>query len=98
MSRRLVQNYEQIGEGEDWARPLVKENLSERAYSDLKNALMHGKLKPGEQNGFLCFDGGTGHSASPRAFKCSPSFSARAVSVRVGLIAPRFGKTALETT
>jgi DNA-binding GntR family transcriptional regulator len=33
----------------DWARPIVKENLSERAYSSLRQALMRGQLRPGER-------------------------------------------------
>jgi DNA-binding GntR family transcriptional regulator len=33
----------------DWAQPIVKENLSDRAYSVLRDALMRGQLKPGEQ-------------------------------------------------
>ncbi|MCJ8518855.1 DNA-binding GntR family transcriptional regulator [Pseudorhizobium tarimense] len=65
MSRRLVQNYEQTGQGEDWARPLVKENLSERAYSDLKSALMHGKLKPGERLRLRPMSARFGISATP---------------------------------
>ncbi|MDZ5699761.1 GntR family transcriptional regulator [Chelativorans sp. M5D2P16] len=30
-------------------RPIAKENLSERAYAQLRSALMHGQLKPGER-------------------------------------------------
>lgn len=33
----------------DWVRPIVKENLSERAYTDLRAALMRGQLRPGER-------------------------------------------------
>lgn len=33
----------------DWARPLVKENLSEQAYLELRGALMRGQLRPGER-------------------------------------------------
>ncbi len=33
--------------GEDWARPLVRENLSESAYRALRAALTEGRLKPG---------------------------------------------------
>jgi len=32
----------------DWAQPIVKENLSDRAYLGLRQALMRGQLKPGE--------------------------------------------------
>lgn len=35
--------------GADWARPLPRENLSERAYQALRGALMRGKLRPGER-------------------------------------------------
>jgi DNA-binding GntR family transcriptional regulator len=65
VSRRLVQNYERGGEGEDWARPIVKENLSERAYADLKNALMHGRLKPGERLRLRPMSARFGISATP---------------------------------
>lgn len=34
---------------EEWAKPLVKENLSERAYLELRAALMRGQLRPGEK-------------------------------------------------
>ena len=34
---------------QDWGRPLVKENLSDRANSELRSALMRGHLKPGDQ-------------------------------------------------
>jgi DNA-binding GntR family transcriptional regulator len=33
----------------DWVQPIVKENLSDRAYSVLRDALMRGQLKPGER-------------------------------------------------
>lgn len=33
----------------DWARPIVKENLSERAYRSLREALMRGQLRPGHR-------------------------------------------------
>lgn len=36
-------------EESDWARPIIKENLSERAYSSLREALMRGQLRPGER-------------------------------------------------
>ncbi len=36
-------------EESDWARPIIKENLSERAYSSLRAALMRGQLRPGER-------------------------------------------------
>ncbi|MFN7090571.1 MAG: GntR family transcriptional regulator [Allorhizobium sp.] len=65
MSRRLVKNYEQAGDGDDWARPIIKENLSERAYSDLKSALMHGKLKPGERLRLRPMSARFGISATP---------------------------------
>ncbi len=32
-----------------WVRPIVKENLSDQAYAELRAALMRGHLKPGDQ-------------------------------------------------
>ena len=34
---------------ESWVQPIVKENLSDRAYNALRNALMRGHLEPGNQ-------------------------------------------------
>jgi DNA-binding GntR family transcriptional regulator len=34
---------------QEWVKPLVRENLSERAYLDLRAALMRGQLRPGER-------------------------------------------------
>lgn len=33
----------------DWLRPVVRENLSDKVYAELRAALMHGRLEPGEQ-------------------------------------------------
>ena len=33
----------------DWAKPIERENLSDRAYTTIRNALMRGQLKPGER-------------------------------------------------
>lgn len=65
MSRRIVQNNIEDLDGGDWVRPIVKENLSERAYGDLKNALMHGKLKPGERLRLRPMSARFGISATP---------------------------------
>lgn len=34
---------------EDWVQPLQRENLSDRAYLSLRDALMRGQLRPGER-------------------------------------------------
>ncbi|EAU47910.1 GntR family transcriptional regulator [Salipiger bermudensis] len=33
----------------DWAKPIERENLSDRAYTTIRNALMRGQLAPGER-------------------------------------------------
>ncbi len=49
MSKKNAVSAESTFETEGWARPIVKENLSDRAYAELRNALMCGRLKPGDQ-------------------------------------------------
>lgn len=49
MSRRMEQTTETPGDSGDWAQPIVKEKLSDRACSVLRDALMRGQLKPGQQ-------------------------------------------------
>ncbi|CAH1650375.1 DNA-binding GntR family transcriptional regulator [Hyphomicrobiales bacterium] len=49
MSSRMPQNKERTPATGDWVQPIVKENLSERAYTDLRAALMRGRLRPGER-------------------------------------------------
>jgi len=57
------------GEGKDgtagWAKPLVKENLSEQAYLELRRALMRGKLRPGERLRLRPMSARFGISATP---------------------------------
>lgn len=65
MSRRLRQNNEKPDVSEDWVKPIVKENLSERAYMDLKTALMYGKLRPGERLRLRPMSARFGISATP---------------------------------
>lgn len=47
MSRSPQENSAKTLEEADWVQPIVKENLSDRAYSDLRQALMRGQLRPG---------------------------------------------------
>lgn len=47
MSRSLLENSGKDVDDVDWVQPIVKENLSDRAYADLRQALMHGQLRPG---------------------------------------------------
>lgn len=47
MSRSLQENSAKALEEADWVQPIVKENLSDRAYADLRQALMRGQLRPG---------------------------------------------------
>lgn len=36
-------------ETRNWTRPIARENLSDKVYAELRSALMHGRLEPGEQ-------------------------------------------------
>lgn len=47
MSRTVDEkSVSRLGES-DWVQPIVKENLSDRAYTGLRQALMRGQLRPG---------------------------------------------------
>jgi DNA-binding GntR family transcriptional regulator len=47
VSRSLQENSAEAAGEADWVQPIVKENLSDRAYADLRQALMRGQLRPG---------------------------------------------------
>lgn len=47
MSRSILENNSNTPGEVDWVQPIVKENLSDRAYSDLRQALMRGQLRSG---------------------------------------------------
>lgn len=49
MSRRVSRKAETPAETEDWAKPIARETLSDRAYTAIRNALMRGQLRPGER-------------------------------------------------
>ncbi|MGK9232284.1 GntR family transcriptional regulator [Inquilinus limosus] len=49
MSSRVQHDIETTPDAADWVQPIVRENLSERAYSSLRAALMRGQLRPGER-------------------------------------------------
>ena len=49
MSSAMRNERETQGETTHWIRPIAKANLSDQAYSVLREALMRGQLKPGEQ-------------------------------------------------
>lgn len=65
MSRALPQIETGTSETTDWVRPIVKENLSERAYLDLRRALMRGQLRPGERLRLRPMSARFGISATP---------------------------------
>ncbi len=65
MSRPPLQNDDSSSENGDWVRPIVKENLSERAYLDLRGALMRGQLRPGERLRLRPMSARFGISATP---------------------------------
>ncbi|GJD50858.1 HTH-type transcriptional regulator McbR [Methylobacterium crusticola] len=49
MSSRSAREDQPGSEATDWVRPLVRENLGERAYAELRAALMRGQLRPNER-------------------------------------------------
>ncbi|MFE1597633.1 GntR family transcriptional regulator [Methylobacterium sp. ID0610] len=49
MSSRSAQPDRPETEPADWVRPLARENLGERAYAELRAALMRGQLRPSER-------------------------------------------------
>ena len=49
MSRHSANIAKSAVGSDDWARPLERENLSDRAYLAIRGALMRGQLKPGER-------------------------------------------------
>lgn len=49
MSSAMRNDRENQGETTHWIRPIARANLSDQAYSVLREALMRGQLKPGEQ-------------------------------------------------
>ena len=65
MSRPPQQNDAGLPENADWVRPILKENLSERAYLDLRGALMRGQLRPGERLRLRPMSARFGISATP---------------------------------
>ncbi|RMC35631.1 GntR family transcriptional regulator [Paracoccus alkanivorans] len=49
MSRSIKERGVSPSKSEDWAQPIERENLSDRAYLSIRSALMRGQLKPGER-------------------------------------------------
>lgn len=49
MSRTVASGKKDRLKSEDWAQPIERENLSDRAYFSIRRALMRGQLKPGER-------------------------------------------------
>ncbi len=45
----MLKTEKKSDESKDWVKPLARENLSDRAYLALRDALMRGQLKPGER-------------------------------------------------
>ncbi|WP_430736307.1 GntR family transcriptional regulator [Rhizobium wenxiniae] len=65
MSRTAIENNLITASEADWAQPIVKENLSDRAYLGLRQALMRGQLKPGEMLRLRPMSARFGISATP---------------------------------
>lgn len=49
----------------DWVQPIIKENLSDRAYAELRQALMRGQLRPGASLRLRPMSARFGISATP---------------------------------
>lgn len=65
MSRQPRLTPETENETKAWVRPIVKESLSNQAYSELRTALMRGRLKPGDQLPLRPISARFGISATP---------------------------------
>lgn len=65
MSDRRRKAVEDDAQPTDWMRPLPRENLSDRAYSELRAALMRGQLTPGDQLRLRPISARFGISATP---------------------------------
>ncbi|OWU67398.1 GntR family transcriptional regulator [Roseovarius sp. 22II1-1F6A] len=49
MSRSTLSANNNSAKTTDWAQPIERESLSDRAYTAIRNALMRGQLRPGER-------------------------------------------------
>ncbi|ACL58651.1 GntR family transcriptional regulator [Methylobacterium nodulans] len=65
MSSRSAPQNQPETEPTDWVRPLVRENLGERAYAELRSALMRGQLRPAERLRLRPMSARFGISATP---------------------------------
>ncbi|RVU16438.1 GntR family transcriptional regulator [Methylobacterium oryzihabitans] len=74
----------------DWVRPLVRENLGERAYADLRAALMRGQLRPRERLRLRPMSVRFGISATPmrEALLRLVSEKALAIDARGSVVVP----------
>jgi DNA-binding GntR family transcriptional regulator len=84
-------------EKDDWARPISRESLSERAYGELRAALMRGRLKPGERLLLRPTSARFGISATPMREALLRLVSERALSLdaRGTVIVPRLTRDQL---
>jgi DNA-binding GntR family transcriptional regulator len=75
----------------DWVRPIVKENLSERAYRELRIALMQGQLRPDTRLRLRPMSARFGISATPmrEALLRLVSEKALALDARGSVFVPR---------
>lgn len=91
MSSRMLEHGEGIPEPGDWVQPIVKENLSERAYADLRAALMRGHLRPGERLRLRPMSKRFGISATPmrEALLRLVSEKALTLDARNSVVVPR---------
>ena len=65
MPKPTAQAEETDAKATEWMRPIARENLSDRAYTELRAALMRGQLKPGDQLRLRQISARFGISATP---------------------------------
>lgn len=97
MSTRTLKNIGVNGDAHAWASPITKENLGDRAYLALREALMGGQLKPGEKLLLRPMSKRFGISATPmrEAFLRLVSLDALALDARGTAIVPELSRDEL---
>ena len=90
MSTRSLRNTQENGDAHAWASPISKENLGDKAYLALREALMGGQLKPGEKLRLRPMSKRFGISATPmrEAFLRLVSLDALALDARGTAMVP----------
>lgn len=97
MSTRSLKNVPESGDAHAWVSPITKENLGDRAYHALREALMGGQLKPGEKLRLRPMSKRFGISATPmrEAFLRLVSLDALTLDARGTAMVPELSRDEL---